>query len=97
MGFSRQTREVLKEPCPKVLPRKSARLTPLVKPVEKELLVFENGHVKWVDRGQGTLVMKTAAHGAQTSFATFMDTGIAYDSPTEFMLMELLEDCYGRR
>jgi hypothetical protein len=26
-----------------------------------------------------------------------MDTDIAYDSPTELMLFELLEDCQGRR
>jgi hypothetical protein len=96
--IARYTTEVWKEPCPRVLPRKSARLTPVVtKPEEKELLRSEHGCVQWMDRGQGTLVMKKSAVLEQRTCANFMDTGIAYDSPTEFMLMELLEDCYGRR
>ncbi|UPX13755.1 uncharacterized protein EKO05_0004254 [Ascochyta rabiei] len=96
-GCRSQTMEIWKEPCPRVLPRKSARLTPVVKHEEKVLLKFEHGRVAWVDRGQGTLVMKKIAVSEKTTSASFMDTGIAYDSPTEFMLLELLEDCYGRR
>ncbi|KAJ4345170.1 hypothetical protein N0V95_005847 [Ascochyta clinopodiicola] len=95
--YRSQTMEIWKEPCPRVLPRKSARLTPVVKHEEKELLKVEHGRVAWVDRGQGTLVMKKIAVSEKTTSASFMDTGIAYDSPTEFMLLELLEDCYGRR
>lgn len=94
-----QTTEVWKEPCPRTLPRKSARLTPVVKHEEKELLTFEKdkGRLEWVDRGQGTLVMIDTAALGQRRSATFMDTGVAYDSPTELMLFELLEDCCGRR
>lgn len=95
---ARQTLEVWKEPCPKILPRKSARLTPVVtKVAEKELLRCENGTVAWVGWGHGTLIVsKTEESGRQTC-TTWMDTGIAYDSPTELMLFELLEDCQGRR
>ncbi|KAJ4340097.1 hypothetical protein N0V87_002717 [Didymella glomerata] len=95
---ARQTLEVWKEPCPKILPRKSARLTPVVmKVAEKELLNCANGTVDWVGWGPGTLVMsKTEELGKQTC-TTWMDTDIAYDSPTELMLFELLEDCQGRR
>ncbi|KAF1934293.1 uncharacterized protein M421DRAFT_117842 [Didymella exigua CBS 183.55] len=95
---ARQTLEVWKEPCPKVLPRKSARLTPVVtKAAEKEVLKCSRGTVDWVGWGQGTLVMsKTEELGKQTC-TTWMDTGYAYDSPTELMLFELLEDCHGRR
>ncbi|KAF9698741.1 hypothetical protein EKO04_003014 [Ascochyta lentis] len=96
-GCRSQTREIWKESCPRILPRKSARLTPVVKYEEKELLKFEHGRVAWIDRGQGTLLMKKIAISEKTTCASFMDTGIAYDSPTEFMLLELLEDCYGRR
>lgn len=98
LSCARQTLEVWKEPCPKVLPRKSARLTPVVtKVAEKELLTCTNGTIDWVSCGQGTLVMsKTEESGRQTC-TTWMDTGIAYDSPTELMLFELLEDCHGRR
>lgn len=97
-GCARQTLEVWKEPCPRILPRKSARLTPVVtKPEEKELLRVREGRVDWFDRGQGTLVMRTTAIGELRTCKSFMDTGIAYDSPTELMLFELLEDCRGRR
>lgn len=93
-----QIAEVWKEPCPKILPRKSARLTPVAtRQGEKELLKSEHGSVNWMEKGQGTLVMKKTAASEEKTCATFMDTGIAYDSPTEFMLLELLEDCYGRR
>ena len=95
---ARHTLEVWKEPCPKILPRKSARLTPVVtKPEEKELLRSQEGSVNWVDRGQGTLVIRKTALGEDQACTTFMDTRIAYDSPTELMLFELLEDCHGRR
>lgn len=95
---ARQKLEVWKEPCPKVLPRKSARLTPVVaRFTEKELLSCAHGAVDWVRWGPGTLVVsKTEDLGRQTC-TTWMDTGIAYDSPTELMLFELLEDCQGRR
>lgn len=98
LDCARQTLEVWKELCPKVLPRKSARLTPIVtKLAEKELLKCEDGAVDWIGWGQGTLVMsKTVMLGKQTC-TTWMDTGYAYDSPTELMLFELLEDCHGRR
>jgi hypothetical protein len=93
-----QTVEVWKEPCPRILPRKSARLTPVVtKPAEKELLKSENGRIIWADWGQGTLVMKKSTTLEKQTCTTFMDMGIAYDSPTELMLFELLEDCHGRR
>lgn len=95
--FRSQAMEIWKEPCPRILPRKSARLTPVVKHEEKELLKSENGRVIWIDKGQGTLVMKKVVVAENSTCASFMDTGIAYDSPTEFMLLELLEDCYGRR
>ncbi|KAJ4990419.1 hypothetical protein SVAN01_04081 [Stagonosporopsis vannaccii] len=97
---ARHTLEVWKESCPRVLPRKSARLTPVVtKPEEKELLQLNSkeGGVEWADRGQGTLVMRTTVASKTQTCASFMDTGIAYDSPTELMLFELLEDCRGRR
>lgn len=95
---ARQTVEVWKEPCPKVLPRKSARLTPVItKVAEKEVLTCTRGTVDWVGWGQGTLVMsKTETSGRQIC-TTWMDTGYAYDSPTELVLFELLEDCHGRR
>lgn len=95
--YRSQTLEIWKEPCPRILPRKSARLTPVVKVEEKELLKYEHGGAVWMKKGQGTLVMKKIATPQITTCASFMDTGIAYDSPTEFMLLELLEDCYGRR
>lgn len=98
LGFHRQTMEVRKESCPRILPRKSARLTPVAtEPERKEMLKSEHGRVSWVDRGQGTLVMKKTDALGQKTCVTFMDTGIAYDSPTEYMLLELLEDCHGRR
>ena len=96
--YARQTIEVWKEPCPKVLPRKSARLTPVVtKPEEKELLKGKDGPVEWLDWSQGTLVMRKIVVGGQQTSTSFMDSCLAYDSPTELMLFELLEDCYGRR
>ncbi|KAH6620226.1 hypothetical protein C7974DRAFT_228151 [Boeremia exigua] len=98
LGWAQHTLEVWKEPCPRVLPRKSARLTPVVtKPEEKELLASRGDKVEWMDRGQGTLVMRKTTVGEKRTCASFMDTGIAYHSPTELMLFELLEDCYGRR
>lgn len=96
-GCLSQTTEIWKEPCPRILPRKSARLTPVVKHEEKEILKSEDGHLTWMDKGQATLVMKKVSVAGHTKCASFMDTGIAYDSPTEFMLLELLEDCHGRR
>lgn len=96
--YARQTVEVWKEPCPKILPRKSARLTPVVtKPDEKELLRANDGRVDWIERGQGTLVMRKIAVGEKQTYTSFNELGIAYDSPTELMLFELLEDCHGRR
>lgn len=98
LQYARQTIEVWKEPCPKVLPRKSARLTPVVtKPEEKTLLRSENGKVDWIESGQGTLVMRKVTVGEKQTYTGFNELGIAYDSPTELMLFELLEDCHGRR
>ncbi|KAJ4413240.1 hypothetical protein N0V91_000214 [Didymella pomorum] len=95
---ARQTLEVWKEPCPNILPRKSARLTPVVtKVAEKELLNCANRSVDWIGWGQGTLVMSKTEESGTRTCTTWMDMGIAYDSPTELMLFELLEDCQGRR
>ncbi|KAF3040346.1 hypothetical protein E8E12_009098 [Didymella heteroderae] len=95
---ARQTLQVWKEPCPKILPRKSARLTPVVtKSAEKELLKCSGRTVDWVGLGQGTLVTSKTEEMGEQICTTWMDTGIAYDSPTELMLFELLEDCQGRR
>lgn len=97
-GRTQYTIEVWKEPCPKVLPRKSARLTPVVtKPEEKELLKGKERNAEWLDWNQGTLIMRKVAVGAEQTSTSFMDSHVAYDSPTELMLFELLEDCHGRR
>ena len=69
----------------------------VTKPDEKELLRSNDGRVDWIERGQGTLVMRKIAVGEKQTYTSFNELGIAYDSPTELMLFELLEDCHGRR